>query len=44
MEIESSYTKTQLVIETLTEGILTVASRETEFEYQDESEQCSFFG
>ena len=39
MKIESSCTK-----RTLTEEILTVALTETEFEYQDESEQFSIFG
>ena len=43
-EIESSCTKTQLLIETLTEEIWTAALRETEIEDQDESDQYSIFG
>ena len=39
MGIESSCTKTQLLIETLTEETLTVDERETDFEYQIESDQ-----
>ena len=44
MEIESSCAKTQLLYETLTYEILTVALRETEIEYQNESELFSFLG
>ena len=44
MENKSSCTKTQLFIETLTERNLTVALRETEFEFQDEEEEFSNFG
>ena len=43
--IESFCTKTKLLIETFSEKILTVAGlRETEFEYQDESDQFFIFG
>ena len=42
MEVESSCTKTQLLIDTLAEKNLTVASKETEFEFQDESDQYYF--
>ena len=38
---ESFCTKKNMLIETLREEILTVASRETEFEYQDQSIQYS---
>ena len=44
MDFESICTKTKLLIETLTEEILTIAFRETEFEHQDEADQSSFFG
>ena len=43
--IESFCAKTKLMIETFSEKILTVAGlRETEFEYQDESDQFFIFG
>ena len=45
MGIESSCAKTKIMIETLTENFLTVAAlTETEFAYQDDSDQCSIFG
>ena len=43
MEIESTCVKTQLFTETLMDGILKVALRENELEYQGESDQFSFF-
>ena len=43
MEIISTCTKTLLLIETLTEEILTVAMGEAQFECKDESNQCSVF-
>ena len=44
-DTEYASMKTQLIIETLKEKILTVAAlREAEFEYQDESEEGSVFG
>ena len=39
MGIEKSCTKRRIMIETLTEEIMTVALRETEFEQQDQSDQ-----
>ena len=45
MGIESSFTKAKLLIENLTEEILTIAAlRETEFEYQNKSDENSIFG
>ena len=45
MGTESYCTKTKLLIETLGEEILADAAlRETEFEYQNESDQYSMFG
>ena len=44
MGFESSYKRTQLLIETLTDGILTfVGSKKTHFEKQNESDQYSLF-
>ena len=43
-DIESSRTQRKLLIETLRDEMLTVASRKTEFKYLDESDQISFFG
>ena len=36
-DTESSCTKTKLLTETLKENILTAASRDTQFDYQDQS-------
>ena len=43
MDFESSWSKTKVLIATLTE-FLAVAFRETEFEYQDESDKNSVSG
>ena len=40
MAIESPRRETKLVIETLKVKILTVVLRETNFEHQNESDQC----
>ena len=37
MDIDSHFTKAGLLIETLTEEIMTSVLRETEFDYPDES-------
>ena len=42
-DFETHCTKTKTLIETLTEEILTAASRETEFVYRDKSYQGSIF-
>ena len=44
MELQLTCNKWQLLIQTLTEKILTVVLRETKFEYQEESDQHSLFG
>ena len=44
MDIESTCTKMKMFIETLTEEILKVALRETEFDSQDQSDENYFCG
>ena len=44
IEIESTCVKTQLLIETLMDEILTAAQRENELKHQSESDQFSLFG
>ena len=44
MDFDSSFQKTNLLIENLAEEIMSAALRETAFNCQDESEQISSFG